>query len=192
LLLYEDVQLRPEALRFVLAQGLPAVIEVSGDSMTPSLENGVKLHVEPVAGADGVQVGDIVLMAADGDGDSDSDGDGGGGQPALLLHRVMHLFWQVGRRYVIHQGDAPRSSFAVFPCEAILGRATAVASDPGTPLPTVARMGAADRARFHRRRRACALYAAARRLTALLGIEDRALTRGCARLFRAAARAVAG
>ena len=92
----------PGALGFVLAHGMPATIEVVGGSMEPSLARGVKVDVEPVAPGASLAVGDLVVLTTD-----DPD--------VLLLHRVMHLFSERGRRFVIHQGDAPSSKFAVCP-----------------------------------------------------------------------------
>ena len=77
------MNLRPQAVRMVLAHGLPVVIEVTSDSMTPSLERGTKIKVEPAAGE--ILPGDIVLILSD-------SGD------ATILHRVMHVFSSGGRR----------------------------------------------------------------------------------------------
>ena len=58
------VNLRPQAVRMVLAHGLPVVIEVVAESMAPSIEPGAKVKVAPVTGD--LHPGDIVLAVADG------------------------------------------------------------------------------------------------------------------------------
>lgn len=161
----------------VLAHGLPVVIEVVADSMSPSIARGDKVRVEPAPGE--LQVGDIVLLLAADEGD-------------LLLHRIVHLFAEGAARYVIHQGDAPRSAFATCPREAVIGRAAGFPLAPSRPLPSLELLDARARARFQRRRRAAALYAVGRRLTASLKVGDRALTRRLARAYRALARRVVG
>ncbi|HEX3901437.1 MAG TPA: S24/S26 family peptidase [Polyangia bacterium] len=171
------MNLRPQAVRMVLAHGLPVVIEVVAESMAPSIGLGDKVKVEPATGD--LHPGDIVLVLAD-DGHE------------LLLHRVMHLFSEGARRYVIHQGDARKSIFATCPREAVVGRAIAFPLTPSRPLPTLDALDPAARARFQRRRRACALYSLARRLSLSLRLEDRALTRSFARAYRALARKVVG
>ncbi|MFL5307180.1 MAG: S24/S26 family peptidase, partial [Polyangia bacterium] len=142
------MNLRPQAVRMVLAHGLPVVIEVTTDSMTPSLDRGTKIKVEPAAGE--ILPGEIVLILTD-------DGE------ATVLHRVMHVFSADGQQFVIHQGDAPTSLFATCPREAVIGRAAAYALAPSRPLPIPEPVQAEARMRFNRRRRACAVFALARR-----------------------------
>jgi hypothetical protein len=57
------MELRPAAMRFVLEQGLPAVIEVAGRSMEPSIEMGAKVDVAPLAPEAPIEAGDVVLIA---------------------------------------------------------------------------------------------------------------------------------
>jgi hypothetical protein len=160
----------------VLAHGLPVVIEVTAQSMSPSLERGAKLRVEPVGGD--LHAGDIVLIAT-GEGHN------------LLLHRVMHLFSEGGRRFVIHQGDAPSSTFAICAREAVIGRATGFSPQRLRRLPTLENLKPEARARFERRRRACAFFSLGRRLMTSLRLGDRKLTRRLARAFRTLARSMA-
>jgi Peptidase S24-like len=171
------VNLRPQAVRMVLAHGLPVVIEVVAESMTPSIERGAKVKVEPATGD--LHAGDIVLVLTDDGAD-------------LLLHRVMHLFSEGEARYVIHQGDAPKSIFATCPRAAVVGRAVAFPHTPSRPLPTLDRLDPRALARFQRRRRASALYSLGHRMTGSLRLGDRALTRRLARVYRAVARKVVG
>jgi hypothetical protein len=157
----------------VLAHGLPVVIEVSAESMTPSLERGAKLRVQPVE--DELHPGDIVLIAT-------------GQAHELLLHRVMYLFSEGGERFVIHQGDAPSSTFATCPREAVIGRAIGFSPPRRQPLPTLENLPPEGRARFERRRRACAFFSLGRRLMSSLRLGDRKLARRIGRAFRSLAR----
>jgi hypothetical protein len=171
------MQLRADALRFVLAQGLPAVIEVSGRSMEPTLALGTKVDVAALAEAEPVAVGEVVLVATD--------------AGVLLLHRVMAVFDERGARFVLHQGDAPASTFGTSARRDVLARVTGVAGEPRAVL-APDRLDAETRARFRRRRAACAGFVVARRLARALPLSDGAVVRGCARLYRRLARAVAG
>jgi hypothetical protein len=161
----------------VLAHGLPVVIEVVAESMSPSIERGEKVRVEPATGD--LHVGDIVLvLTAD--------------ERELLLHRVMHLFSEAAEHFVIHQGDAPRSAFSTCPREAVVGRAVAFPLTPARALPSLELLDPRARARFERRRRAAALYVLGRRMTASLHLRDRAVTRRLGRAYRTLARRVVG
>ena len=161
----------------VLAHGLPVVIEVVAESMSPAIERGAKVKVEPAT--DEIHPGDIVLLLTE-DGSE------------LLLHRVMHLFSKGEGRYVIHQGDAPKSTFATCPREAVVGRAVSFPHRLSRPLPTLQQLDPASQARFQRRRRAAALYVVGHRMTESLRLGDRALTRRLAGIYRAIARKVVG
>jgi hypothetical protein len=161
----------------VLAHGLPVVTEVVAESMSPAIERGAKVKVEPAP--EEIHPGDIVLVLTD-DGQD------------LLLHRVVHLFSKGESRYVIHQGDAPKSTFATCPRAAVVGRAISFPHTPSRPLPTLDRLDPAALARFQRRRRAAALYAVGHRMTESLRLRDGALTRRLARVYRAIARKVVG
>jgi hypothetical protein len=170
------MQLRADALRFVLAQGLPAVIEVSGRSMEPTIAKGAKVNVAALAEADGLEVGDVVLVEA------------GGG---LLLHRVMAAFDDRGVRFIIHQGDAHDSTFGISARRYVLARMTGPAGASGEP-PTPGRLDAAARALFRRRRLACEGFVVARRLVSGLPLSDGEVVRRCAQVYRRLARAIVG
>jgi hypothetical protein len=172
------VRLRPGELAFVLAQGLPAVVEVRGASMTPALAVGERLTILPTpaaavaaGGRDDIEVGDIVLVIA-----ADAD--------ELLTHRVMHTFTDQGGRFVVHQGDMPGSRFAICARAAVIGKAVGFEADPARPLPTVARMSAAERVTFRRRAAAAVWYCRARRAARVLRLHDSRLARAGARLYR--------
>ena len=160
------MQLGPEALRFALAQGLPAVIEVTGGSMAPTIAKGARVDVVALGADERLEAGDVVLVATRG--------------AVLLLHRVMSTFVDEGAAYVVHQGDARASTFAIAARADVLARMTGLAGQ-ARPLPTV---DAAARARFVRRRLAVEGFLAARRLTRALHLQDRPFVRRCARLYR--------
>jgi hypothetical protein len=170
------MELRADALRFVLAQGLPAVIEVSGRSMEPTIPLGAKVDVEPLAEGAPLAAGDVVLVATD--------------AGVLLLHRVMAAFEEQGGRFVIHQGDARASMFGVSARRDVLARMIGVAGEPRA-VPTPARLDAGARAQFRRRRLACEGFVVARRLARVLHASDGALVRRCAQVYRRLARAIA-
>jgi Peptidase S24-like len=165
----------------VLDNGHPVEVEIAGGSMTPTIERGTKLRVEPVAGD--LRPGDIVLIL-----NSSED--------ELVLHRVMHLFSEEGQRYVIHQGDAPRSDFATCPREAVVGRAVGFPLTPARLLPTLDVLDRAALARFHRRRRVSLLYALGRRTKSRLRLSEYAPARRgvsfLARIYRALASKAIG
>jgi hypothetical protein len=159
------MELRADALRFVLAQGLPAVIEVSGRSMEPTIARGAKVDVAALAETEPLAMGDVVLVATSGE--------------VLLLHRVMAAFDEAGARFVVHQGDAHASTFAVAARRDVLARVTA----PVAP---------AEPALLRRRVLVVDGFLAARRFARALGLADGALVRRCAQVYRRLARAVSG
>jgi hypothetical protein len=169
--------LRADALRFVLEQGLPAVIEVSGRSMEPTLALGTKVDVAALAAGAPLEVGDVVLVATKAD--------------VLLLHRVLGLYEESGAAFVVHQGDAPASMFGLASRRNVLARMTGIAGESDAP-PAVERLDGASRARFRRRRFACEGFLAARRLVSGLGLADSVLVRKCARLYRRLSRVLVG
>src|SRR5262249_18356499 len=93
---------------------------------------------------------------------------------------------------LVHQGDAPGSTFGICARNDVLGRMTGFADegDPSRarPAPTPDRLDDAARALFHRRRLAADAYVRARRRARALGLEDLAVVRACAQAFRRVAR----
>lgn len=167
---YPQMNLHPRAVKLVLDSGHPVVVEVAGESMTPTIGRGTKLRIEPVA--EDLYPGDIVLILT-------------ANQDELVLHRVIHLFAEGGERYVIHQGDALRADFAACPREAVVGRAVGFPLAPARLLPTLEVLDPAALARFRRRRRVSLLYSLCRRMKFRLRLSDYALTRrGVSRLAR--------
>ena len=161
----------------VLAEGRPVSVDVASGSMTPTIEQGTRVTVEPVA--EDLHPGDIVLILS-------SD------EAELVLHRVIRLFAAGGQHFVIHQGDAPSSSFGTCLREVILGRAIGFTLTPGRPLPTLDVLDPEALARFRRRRRASLIYSLGRRTTSWLRGIDPALTRRLARMYRELAGKVTG
>jgi len=172
--LMRSMQLPPAGLRFVLAQGLPAVVDVRGASMTPTLAVGERLHVRPVpprVGArDAIEAGDIVLLIT-----ADA--------AELLVHRVMYTFDEAGMQLVAHQGDMPGSSFAFCPRDAVIGKIVGFEADAARALPIVSSMTAAERATFRRRAAVIAWYCRARRTVRALHLAG--LVRGARGTWRA-------
>jgi hypothetical protein len=171
------MQLRPDALRFVLAQGLPAVIEVVGRSMEPTIEKGAKVNVVGLTADASVEIGGVVLLAT-----TNAD--------VLLLHRVMCVFDENGAQFVVHQGDAPASTFGVCARADVLARMTSF--DDARPAPVVDQLDDAARARFRRRRIACEAFVVARLLALIVGVAENGVVRRCARAYRTLSRALFG
>jgi len=170
------MELRPAALRFVLEQGLPALVEVGGTSMEPTVHRHDKVNVVALAPAAPLAPGDVVLVATTRD--------------VLLLHRLMHVFDEGGETFVVHQGDAAGSTFGVAARRDVLARMASFAS--GAPAPTPEHLETAARSRFERRRATCRGLVAGRHLARQLGVADAPLVRACARTLRRLARAIVG
>jgi Peptidase S24-like len=171
------VNLHPQAVRLVLSHGLSVVVDVVGRSMTPTIEQGTRVRVEPVA--EDLHPGDIVLILSS-------------NETELVLHRVIHLFAEGGQHFVIHQGDAQSSAFGTCLREAVVGRAVGFPLTPERALPTLEVLDPAALARFQRRRRVSLLYLLGRRTTFRLPIIDRAPARRLARMYRELASKLIG
>jgi hypothetical protein len=169
------MRLGPEMAAWVLDQGLPAVIEIQGGSMSPALRVGERVKVEPApllpGKDDSIEVGDIVLVIT-----RDAS--------TFLLHRVMYVFAEAERPYVVHQGDAALSHFAICPRDRVVGKAVGFEDDGARAWPTVARMSAAARNVFRARMATAAGYCLLRGLARDLRLKDRKVVRGTARLYR--------
>jgi hypothetical protein len=181
MLALRHMRLPPDALRWVMAQGAPSVVDVRGGSMTPALRPGERVRVASLASGEHpqIRVGDIVLVVSEDERD-------------LLLHRVVHLFEEAGRRFVVHQGDAARSTFAVCPRELVLGKAVGFEGDPGRVWPSVDALDEPAARLFLRRVRAAALFCGARSVARALGIGEGPIARRLARVYRSVARALFG
>jgi signal peptidase I len=171
------VNLHPQAVRLVLAQGFPVAVDVVGGSMTPTIEQGTRVRVEPVA--EDLHPGDIVLILSSNEAE-------------LVLHRVIRLFAEGGQHFVIHQGDAQSAAFGTCLREAVLGRAVGFPLTPARALPALEVLNPAALTRFQRRRRVSLLYSLGRRTTFWLRVIDPALARRLTRMYRELASKVIG
>ena len=171
------MNLRPQAVRMVLAHGLPVVIEVTTDSMTPSLDRGTKIKVEPAAGE--ILPGEIVLILTDaGERHRPSSGDACvlGGRAAVRHPSRRRAHVHV-RHLPARGGDRPRRRLR---------------AGPSRPLPIPEPVQADARVRFYRRRRACAVFALGRRVASSLNVSENPVSRRLARVYRNVARKFAG
>ena len=171
------VNLHPQAVRLVLAQGFPVAVDVVGGSMTPMIEQGTRVRVEPVA--EDLHPGDIVLILSSHESE-------------LVLHRVIRLFAEGGQHFVIHQGDERSAAFDTCPRKAVLGRAVGFPLTPARALPTLDVLDPAALRRFQRRRRVSLLYSLGRRTMFWLRVIDPALVRRLMRMYRELASKVIG
>jgi hypothetical protein len=163
------VNLHPQAVRLVLDQGHPVAVDVVGGSMTPTIESGTKVSVEPIA--EDLHPGDIVLILSSNEAE-------------LVLHRVIRLFAEGGQYFVIHQGDAQRAAFDTCLREAVIGRAVGFPLTPARALPTLEVLDPAELRRLRRRRRVSVLYSLGRRGMFWLRVFNPALARRLVRMYR--------
>ena len=171
------MNLHPQAVRLVLDHGLPVAVEVISGSMIPTIEQGTRVSIEPIA--QDLQPGDIVLILSS-------------NQAELVLHRVIRLFAEGGQHFVIHQGDAQSSAFGTCLREAVLGRAVGFPMTPARALPTLEVLDPAALRRFQRRRCVSLLYSLGRRTMFWFRTIDPALARRLVRLYRELASKVIG
>ena len=181
------VNLHPQAVRLVLAQGSPIAVDVVSGSMSPTIEKGARVTIEPIAEDlhsedlpfEDLHPGDIVLILSSNESE-------------FVLHRVIRLFTEGGHHFVIHQGDAQSSAFGTCLREAVIGRAVGFPLTPTRALPTLEALDPEALARFQRRRRVSLLYSLGRRTTFRLRVIHPALARGLVRMYRDLAGKVIG
>ena len=171
------MNLHPQAVRLVLDQGHPVAVDVVSGSMTPTIEPGTRVSVEPIA--EDLHPGDIVLILSS-------------NQAELVLHRVIRLFAEGGQHFVIHQGDAHSSAFGTCLREAVLGRAVGFPLTSARALPTLDVLDPAALRQFQRRRRVSLLYSLSRRTMFWLRGIDPALARRLGRMYRGLASKMTG
>jgi hypothetical protein len=171
------VNLHPQAVRLVLSQGVPVAVDVVTGSMAPTIEQGTRVRIEPIA--EDLHPGDIVLILSSNEAE-------------LVLHRVIRLFAEGGQRFVIHQGDSQSSSFGTCLREAVLGRAVGFPLTPARALPKLEELDRESLKRFQRRRRVSLLYSLGRRTMFWLRVIDPALARRLVRMYRELASKVIG
>ena len=163
------MNLHPQAVRLVLDQGHPVAVDVVSRSMTPTIEPGTRVRIEPIA--EDLHAGDIVLILSSNEAE-------------LVLHRVIRLFAEGGQHFVVHQGDAQSSTFGTCLREAVLGRAVGFPLTPARALPTLEVFDPAALRRFHRRRRVSLLYSFGRRTMFWVRVIDPALAHRLGRMYR--------
>jgi hypothetical protein len=165
---------RQAALRFVIANGVPVALRLIGRSMEPTLPRGSMVRVATLQPSEVLEVGDVVAIAA-------AAGD------EVIVHRVLHAFAESGRDFIVHQGDAPGTSFAVASRQQVLARV--IALDDGTP-DSRRPIGRGDRCRFGARRLVSRGYLLARVLVDRMGVSPRPALRRASRRLRSIAAAV--
>ena len=171
------MNLHPQAVRLVLDQGHPVAVDVIGGSMTPTIEPGTRVRIEPIA--EDLHPGDIVLIL-------------NSNEAELVLHRVIRLFAEGGQHFVIHQGDERSSAFGTCLRDAVLGRAVGFPLTPARALPTLEVLDPTALGRFQRRRRVSLLYSLGRRTMFWLRVIDPVLARRLVRMYRELASKVIG
>jgi hypothetical protein len=158
----------PAALRLLVDGGVPARLRLIGSSMEPTLRRGATLWIAALEVSAVLDAGDVVVIAA------------AGGQE-VIVHRVLQTFVEGGRDFIVHQGDAPGTTFAVAARPQVLARVTAVDADTSQlPCP----IGSGDRGRFTARRLASRGYLVARRLGRFVGVPSPSALRRLREGFR--------
>jgi signal peptidase I len=96
-----------EQARQLLSRRLPIELRMSGSSMSPAIEDGDVITVEPVD-EDPVKQGDIVLYHSRFD--------------TAVIHRVIRLERLSSERCIVTRGDAASHNDVPVPLHRILGR----------------------------------------------------------------------
>jgi hypothetical protein len=161
-----------------VTEGFPAEIEVQGRSMEPTIAEGTRVRLQRLDADWPLGPGELVLLST-------------GGHPGLLLHRVIHVFSEQDKKFVIHQGDAPSSRLGVCRREDVVAKAVGVVGDE-LALPTLSSLDRHDLTRFHRRRIAGRAFAMARNATATLGIRGNPIVQRAADVYRSVASRLIG
>lgn len=130
----------------------PLVVDVDGESMSPSLELGWKVLVD-TRPAD-IAPGDIVLLRR---------------PSGLLLHRALGETKLRGRSVIGHVGDSPGARPGLAPLDDVIGRAVAVLAPRDAPWPSLDNLPRGRRRRFEHAQRS--FRASARIRVALEALE---------------------
>jgi signal peptidase I len=96
-----------EQARQLLSKSIPVELRMSGSSMSPSIEDGDVVTVEPITG-DPIRQGDIVLYQSRYD--------------TAVIHRVVRLDRSSPERFILTRGDSATQSDLPIPLHRILGR----------------------------------------------------------------------
>jgi signal peptidase I len=97
--------------RSLLAQEIGVWFTARGSSMNPTVRDGDRLRVVPVAERD-VKQGQIVLLQTPGG--------------RVVAHRIRRIGRESGRRLLTLRGDSLRRDDGVAPCTQVLGRIVAI------------------------------------------------------------------
>ena len=146
--------------------------------MEPTIAMGTKVRVQPIEADWPLGPGELVVLST-------------GGDAALLLQRVIHVFADGGRKFVIHQGDAPSSQLGLCRREDVVAKVAGVVGDE-LALPTLNSLDRRDLTRFHRRRIAGRAFAVARSVSGSLGIRENPIVQRAAELYRSVASRLTG
>lgn len=96
-----------EQARQLLSKSIPVELRMSGGSMSPAIEDGDVVTVEPITG-DPIRQGDIVLYQSRYD--------------TAVIHRVVRFDRSSPERFVQTRGDSATQSDLPIPLHRILGR----------------------------------------------------------------------
>ena len=96
-----------EQARQLLSRSLPVELRMSGSSMSPAIEDGDIITLEPVA-EDPIKQGDIVLYQSRMD--------------TAVIHRIIRLERSSAERCIVTRGDAASHNDTPVPLHRILGR----------------------------------------------------------------------
>ena len=96
-----------EQARQLLSRSLPVELRMSGSSMSPAIEDGDIITLEPVT-EDPIKQGDIVLYQSRMD--------------TAVIHRIIRLERSSAERCIVTRGDAASHNDSPVPLHRILGR----------------------------------------------------------------------
>ena len=133
-------------------QLVESVYELTGGSMSPTLERGWKVLVEPLEAPP--EPGDVVLID---------------GTTGYIVHRCLGMVTlgsppQKQVVHVIHAGDSPSARPGVVPASRVTGRVRAIVRPDGRRLPALEELPQQTRRRLSRFRSRWELYARLLRL----------------------------
>ena len=97
-----------EQARQLLSRSLPVELRMSGSTMSPAIEDGDIITLEPVVTSEPVKQGDIVLYHSRFD--------------TAVIHRVVRLERSSSERCIVTRGDAASHNDSPVPLHRILGR----------------------------------------------------------------------
>jgi len=96
-----------EQARQLLSRSLPVELRMSGSSMSPAMEDGDIITLEPVT-EEPIKQGDIVLYQSRMD--------------TAVIHRIIRLERSSSERCIVTRGDAASHNDSLVPLHRILGR----------------------------------------------------------------------